>query len=206
MDNVKENNAAVPDLPPYDEARKKAIERAVLDILINIGEDPDREGLQRTPERIANMFDEILAGYREDPIQLVNEALFDVEYDEMVVVKDIEFFSMCEHHMLPFYGRAHIAYIPRQKVIGLSKIPRIVEMFAQRLQVQERLTRQVADLIQEVLHPHGVAVVIEAAHLCSMMRGIKKENARMVTSTMLGAFRNSEKTRNEFMQHIVRRI
>lgn len=204
MHNSKDTEANIPDLPIDDEARKTAIEKAVLDILINIGEDPDREGLQRTPERMAKMFDEILAGYREDPVQLVNEALFEVDYDEMVVVKNIEFFSMCEHHMLPFYGRAHIAYIPRQKIIGLSKIPRIVEMYAQRLQVQERLTRQVAELIQEVLHPYGVAVVIEAAHLCSMMRGIKKENARMVTSTMLGAFRSSEKTRNEFMQHVLR--
>ena len=164
-------------------ARKEAIAAAVRQILINIGEDPDREGLGRTPTRIAKMYDEILAGYDTDPRELVNEALFEVEYDEMVVVKDIEFF-------------------PTNKVIGLSKIPRIVEMFAQRLQVQERMTRQIADLIDEVLNPHGVAVVVEASHLCSMMRGVKKEHARMITSAMLGTFRKKEKTRNEFLQHL----
>ena len=183
-------------------ARKDTIVRAVRDILASIGEDPDRGGLQRTPERIARMYDEILAGYNVDPVGLVNEAMFDVEYDEMVVVKDIEFFSMCEHHMLPFYGRAHVAYIPTKKVIGLSKIPRIVEMFARRLQVQERMTKQIGDLLEEVLNPQGVAVIVEAAHLCSMMRGIKKEHARMVTSSMLGCFKDNEKTRNELLHHI----
>jgi GTP cyclohydrolase IA len=158
--------------------------------------------LQRTPERIARMYDEILAGYHVDPAELINDALFEVEYDEMIVVKDIEFFSMCEHHMLPFYGRAHVAYLPRDKVVGLSKIPRIVEMYGRRLQVQERMTRQIAELIREMLHPYGVAVVVEASHMCSMMRGVKKEHARMVTSTMLGAFRKDPKTRNEFMQHL----
>jgi GTP cyclohydrolase I len=132
----------------------------------------------------------------------VNGALFDVEYDEMIVVKDIEYFSMCEHHMLPFYGRAHVAYIPSDKIIGLSKIPRIVEMFARRLQVQERMTREIAELIDEVLNPQGVAVVLEGSHMCSMMRGVKKEHARMVTSAMLGCFKQNEKTRNEFMQHL----
>jgi GTP cyclohydrolase I len=188
--------------PDGDLAQKEAIETAIRQILINVGEDPEREGLQRTPERIARMYDEILAGYNVDPVALVNDALFEVEYDEMVVVKDIEFFSMCEHHMLPFFGRAHVAYTPTNKVIGLSKIPRIVEMFARRLQVQERMTRQIASLIEEVLNPYGVAVVIEASHLCSMMRGVKKEHARMVTSTMLGCFRENEKTRNEFMHHL----
>lgn len=182
--------------------RKAAIEAAIREILFNVGEEPAREGLQRTPERVARMYDEILAGYSVDPVALVNDALFDVEYDEMVVVKDIEFFSMCEHHMLPFFGRANVAYIPSQKVIGLSKIPRIVEMFARRLQVQERMTRQIAELIEEVLEPQGVAVVIEASHMCSMMRGVKKENARMVTSAMLGCFRKSDKTRNEFLHHL----
>jgi GTP cyclohydrolase I len=148
------------------------------------------------------MYDEILAGYRVDPAELINDALFNVEYDEMIVVKDIEFFSMCEHHMLPFFGRAHVAYLPREKVVGLSKIPRIVEMYGRRLQVQERMTRQIAELIQEMLNPYGVAVVVEASHMCSMMRGVKKEHARMVTSTMLGAFRKDPKTRNEFMQHL----
>ncbi len=183
-------------------ARKDAIVKAVRDILKSIGEDPDRGGLLRTPERISRMYDEILAGYNVDPVALVNDAMFDVEYDEMVVVKDIEFFSMCEHHMLPFYGRAHVAYVPTNKIIGLSKIPRIVEMFARRLQVQERMTKQIADLLEEVLHPQGVAVVVEAAHLCSMMRGIKKEHVRMVTSSMLGCFRENDKTRNELLHHI----
>jgi GTP cyclohydrolase I len=183
-------------------ARKQELEEAIYKILSLIGEDPDRDGLQRTPERIARMYDEILAGYHIDPAELINDALFEVEYDEMIVVKDIEFFSMCEHHMLPFYGRAHVAYLPRDKVVGLSKIPRIVEMYGRRLQVQERMTRQIAELIREMLNPFGVAVVVEASHMCSMMRGVKKEHARMVTSTMLGAFRKDPKTRNEFMQHL----
>jgi GTP cyclohydrolase I len=151
------------------------------------------------------MYDELTAGYHVDPIQLINEALFEVDYDEMVIVKDIDFSSLCEHHMLPFFGRAHVAYIPDGKVLGLSKIPRIVEMFARRLQVQERMTRQIADFIQEVLHPRGVAVVVEGAHMCSMMRGVKKPNATMTTSAMLGAFRDEAKTRAEFMGHIARR-
>jgi GTP cyclohydrolase I len=182
--------------------RKQAIEDAVRSILTNVGEDAEREGLQRTPHRVAKMYDELLAGYDTDPVKLVNGALFDVEYDEMIVVKDIEFFSMCEHHMLPFYGRAHVAYIPSEKIIGLSKIPRIVEMFARRLQVQERMTRQIAELIEEVLDPQGVAVVVEGSHMCSMMRGVKKEHPRMVTSTMLGSFKENAMTRNEFMQHL----
>jgi GTP cyclohydrolase I len=181
---------------------KAAIEHAVRTILTNVGEDVDREGLQRTPHRVAKMYDEILAGYQTDPIAVVNGALFDVEYDEMIVVKDIEYFSMCEHHMLPFYGRAHVAYIPSDKIIGLSKIPRIVEMYARRLQVQERMTRQIADLLDEVLQPLGVAVVVEGAHMCSMMRGVKKEHPRMVTSAMLGSFKENAMTRNEFMQHL----
>jgi len=182
--------------------RKATIEAAIREIIINVGEEPDREGLRRTPERVARMYDEILAGYSIDPVALVNDALFNVEYDEMVVVKDIEFFSMCEHHMLPFFGRANVAYVPSQKVIGLSKIPRIVDMFARRLQVQERMTRQIAELIEEVLEPQGVAVVIEASHMCSMMRGVKKEHARMLTSSMFGCFRKSDKTRNEFLHHL----
>ena len=184
------------------DANKQALEAAVADILTHVGEDPEREGLQRTPHRVAKMYDEILAGYEVDPVALVNGALFDVDYDEMIVVKDIEFFSMCEHHMLPFFGRAHVAYIPGEKIIGLSKIPRIVEMFARRLQVQERMTRQIADLIDEILAPQGVAVVVEGSHMCSMMRGVKKEHPRMVTSTMLGSFKDNGLTRNEFMQHI----
>lgn len=184
--------------------RYAEIEEAVRTILASVGEDPDREGLVRTPHRVAKMYDELLAGYHVDPVKLVNEALFDVEYDEMIIVKDIEFFSMCEHHMLPFYGRAHVAYIPRTKVIGLSKIPRIVEMFARRLQVQERMTRQIADMIEDVLDPLGVAVVVEGSHMCSMMRGVKKEHPRMVTSAMLGSFKENAMTRNEFMDHLRR--
>lgn len=186
------------------QARKASIEAAVRDILTDIGEKPDREGLLNTPGRVARMYEELTVGYHTDPIKLINGALFDVDYDEMVIVKDIDFYSLCEHHLLPFFGRAHVAYIPDGKVVGLSKIPRIVEMFARRLQVQERMTRQIADLIQEVLHPRGVAVVIEAAHMCSMMRGVKKANATMTTSTMLGSFRESSKTRAEFMGHIAR--
>jgi GTP cyclohydrolase I len=156
MHNLKENYQVDHLSSNGDAASKEAIAQAVRTILENVGEDPDRQGLQGTPERIARMYDEVLEGYAIDPVKLVNNALFDVEYDEMVVVKDIEFFSMCEHHMLPFFGRAHVAYTPCKKVIGLSKIPRIVEMFARRLQVQERMTRQIAELVDEVLHPYGV--------------------------------------------------
>ena len=176
----------------------------VESILRAIGENPERDGLKRTPERVARMYEELLAGYRTDPVALVNDALFEVEYDEMVIVRDIEFYSLCEHHMLPFIGRAHVAYIPRGRVIGLSKIPRIVDMFARRLQVQERMTRQIADFLQEVLHPRGVAVVVEAIHMCSMIRGVKKHDSRMTTSSMLGAFRNNMATRMELLDNISR--
>lgn len=206
MANKKNGNPQDDKVRPVldEETRHAVIERAVYDILSAVGEDPEREGLQRTPERIARMYEEVLAGYEIDPVALVNEALFEVEYDEMIVVKDIEFFSLCEHHMLPFFGRAHVAYIPSEKVIGLSKIPRIVEMYARRLQVQERMTRQIADLIDEILAPQGVAVVVEGSHMCSMMRGVKKEQARMVTSAMLGNFKTSQKTRSEFLEHLRR--
>jgi len=162
------------------------------------------EGLLRTPERVAKSYQELLSGYRTDPIDLLNEAIFEVSYDEMVIVRDIEFYSMCEHHMLPFLGRAHVAYLPKGKVIGLSKIPRIVDMFARRLQVQERMTKQIAELIDELLHPKGVAVVVEGLHLCSVMRGVKKHNARMTTSSMSGAFRTNLSTRQEFLDNISR--
>ena len=206
MNRSNGNERSMVRVPELDEEleRKQVIEEAVRDILTNVGEDPEREGLVRTPERVARMYDELLAGYHVDPVALVNDALFDVEYDEMIVVKDIEFFSLCEHHMLPFYGRAHVAYIRSDKVIGLSKIPRIVEMFARRLQVQERMTQEIAGLLDQVLRPQGVAVVVEGAHMCSMMRGVKKENARMVTSAMLGNFKDNPKTRNEFMAHLRR--
>jgi GTP cyclohydrolase I len=187
-----------------DEIDHERIVEAVSAILESIGEDTDREGLQRTPLRVANAYEELLSGYRTDPIELLNEAIFDVSYDEMVIVRDIEFYSMCEHHMLPFIGRTHVAYLPKGKVIGLSKIPRIVDMFARRLQVQERMTRQIADLLDELLHPKGVAVVVEGLHLCSVMRGVKKHDARMTTSAMSGAFRSNMPTRQEFLDNISR--
>jgi len=183
---------------------KQVIQQATYQMLKAFGEDPEREGLKRTPERVSKMYDELLAGYRIDPMAMVNGALFDVEYDEMVIVRDIEFYSLCEHHMLPFIGRAHVAYVPRGKVIGLSKIPRIVDMFARRLQVQERMTRQVADFIEELLHPRGVAVVLEALHMCSMIRGVKKHDSRMTTSAMLGSFRTDLAMRMEFLDNISR--
>lgn len=186
------------------EKHRAAIEKAVYKTLKSIGEDPQREGLQRTPERVARMYEELTAGYHTDPIALINDALFEVDYSEMVIVKDIDFYSLCEHHMLPFLGKAHVAYIPNGKVVGLSKIPRIVDMFARRLQVQERMTQQIASFIDEVLQPHGVAVVVEGVHMCMMMRGVKKANASMITSAVLGTFKNDPKTRAEFTEHIAR--
>jgi GTP cyclohydrolase I len=180
------------------------IETSVEDILFAVGEDPDREGLENTPGRVARAYEELLAGYRTDPIELLNEAVFEVSYDEMVIVRDIEYYSMCEHHMLPFIGKAYVAYIPDGKVIGLSKIPRIVDMYSKRLQVQERMTRQIADLLDELLHPQGVGIVVEGLHLCSVMRGVKKHDARMTTSAMLGAFRTNMPTRQEFLDNISR--
>jgi GTP cyclohydrolase I len=180
------------------------IEAAVKTLLEAFGEDVDREGLERTPERVARMYDELLAGYRVDPFKLINEAIFSVEYDDMVIVRDIEFYSMCEHHMLPFLGKAHVAYLPQGKVIGLSKIPRVVDLFARRLQVQERMTRQIADFLEAAIHPQGVAVVVEGLHLCSKIRGVKKAESRMVTSAMKGCFRENEVTRHEFLEHISR--
>jgi GTP cyclohydrolase I len=189
------------DLPPVD---LDAIEESTQTVLTAIGENPEREGLQRTPRRVAKAMAEMLQGYRTDPSALINGALFEVEYDDMVIVRDIPYQSLCEHHMLPFLGKAHIAYIPNGKVIGLSKIPRIVDMFAQRLQVQERMTRQIAEFIHEVLQPEGVAVVMDGVHMCSMIRGVKKHGSGMTTSAMLGAFRKDERTRAEFMAHIAR--
>jgi GTP cyclohydrolase IA len=183
---------------------KPLVKDTILQLLKAIGEDPDREGLKNTPDRVSRMYIELLSGYSADPDQIINGALFNISYDEMVLVRDIEFYSLCEHHMLPFMGRAHIAYLPAGKVIGLSKIPRIVDAYARRLQVQERMTRQIADFLQETLHPHGVAVVVEAMHLCSMMRGVKKHDARMTTSAMHGAFRANLATRQEFLDNISR--
>lgn len=202
---VVQFEAALDSAPPLangDPDRVAGIERGVVDILLEIGEDPGREGLQGTPGRVARAYAELTAGYRIDPVRLINDAIFTVDYDEMVVVRDIDFYSLCEHHMLPFYGRAHVAYIPQGKVIGLSKIPRIVEMFARRLQVQERMTVQIADFIEQVIGPGGVGVVAEGIHMCAVMRGVRKENARMVTSAMRGSFREDEKTRSEFLGFI----
>ena len=181
-----------------------SIQQAAEQMLIAFGENPGRAGLKRTPERVARMYSELLAGYSADPAALINDALFEVTYDEMVIVRDIEFYSMCEHHLLPFMGRAHVAYLPNGRVIGLSKIPRVVDLFARRLQVQERMTRQIADVLNEVLAPKGVAVVVEGLHLCTMMRGVKKQNARMTTSAVHGAFRSNMATRQEFLDNISR--
>lgn len=201
-DNENVINAA--QLFTGGEMNRGEIKTSVRKILEAVGEDPDRDGLLRTPERVSRMYEELLGGYRMDPVAMVNDAIFEVEYDQMVIVRDIEFYSLCEHHMLPFIGRAHVAYVPDGKIVGLSKIPRVVEMFARRLQVQERMTRQVADFLNELLHPRGVAVVIEALHLCSMMRGIKKHDARMTTSAVHGYFRTNMATRMEFLDNISR--
>ena len=179
-----------------------ALEKAYLEVIEKIGEDPDRDGLKRTPERMAKAIRFLTRGYQEDAGQLLRGALFEVDYDEMVIVKDIEMFSLCEHHMLPFFGKVHVAYLPKGKVIGLSKIPRLVDIFARRLQVQERLTKQIADAIQDAIDPIGVGVVIEARHLCMMMRGVEKQHSATVTSSMLGAFRNEHETREEFLSLI----
>ena len=181
------------------------VEDAVRDILVEIGEDPAREGLLGTPDRVHRMYAELTAGYHVDPDRLVNAAIYEVSYSEMVVVKDIPFYSLCEHHLLPFFGTASVAYIPRGRVIGLSKIPRIVEMFARRLQVQERMTQQIADFLNERLGPQGVGVVVEANHLCAVMRGIRKPGTTMTTSAVLGLFRSRDRTRAEFFSHLDRR-
>jgi GTP cyclohydrolase I len=176
-----------------------AMHAAVRTLLAGIGEDPQREGLERTPERVAQALRYLTSGYRTDIREILNGALFEVCYDEMVIVKDIELFSLCEHHLLPFYGKAHVAYLPDRKVIGLSKLPRVVDMFARRLQIQERLTSQIAQTIQEAIEPRGVGVVIEARHFCMMMRGVEKQHSSAITSAMLGVFRDSKQTRDEFL-------
>lgn len=176
-----------------------ALEIITRNLLNSLGEDPDREGLRGTPDRVAKSLRFLTSGYGMKVEELLNGALFSVAYDEMVIVKDIELFSMCEHHMLPFFGKCHVAYLPKKKVIGLSKIPRIVDMFARRLQIQERLTHEIASTIQEAIHPAGVGVVIEARHLCMMMRGVEKQHSATITSTMLGVFRENHKTREEFL-------
>ena len=178
------------------------IEKSVKEILSFIGENPNREGLLRTPKRVAKAWQFLTSGYKQDVKEVLNGAVFKEKYDEMVIVKDIDFFSMCEHHLLPFYGKAHIAYIPNGKILGLSKLPRLVEVFSRRLQVQERMTQQIADTLFKTLEPDGVAVVIEARHLCMMMRGVEKQNSVATTSAMLGSFRDDERTRNEFLKLI----
>ena len=204
VDDCNDPLALAADLFCDEDMDKDTIEKSVKDILNAVGEDVNREGLLRTPHRVAKSYEELLAGYRMDPKALINDAIFNVAYDEMVIVRDIEFYSLCEHHMLPFIGRIHVAYIPTNKVIGLSKIPRIVDLFSRRLQVQERMTRQIAEYIQVVLNPQGVAVVAEGLHMCMMLRGVKKHDARMTTSTMLGAFRDDMSTRMEFLDNISR--
>jgi len=179
-----------------------SFEELVREMLVRLNEDPTREGLVRTPERVHKAFEFLTKGYREDPEALLKAALFTVTYDEMVIVKDIEMFSLCEHHMLPFFGKVHVAYIPNGKVIGLSKIPRLIELFSRRLQIQERLTTQIAETIQKVIEPQGVGVVIEARHLCMMMRGVEKQHSAAVTSSMLGSFRQEQETRTEFLSLI----
>ncbi len=190
------------DGPVLSKECKTIVANSVLNILYAVGEDPLREGLVDTPTRVARSYDELLAGYNVDTEKLLNNALFDVEYSEMVIVAGIDFYSMCEHHMLPIIGKAHVAYIPNKKVVGLSKIPRIVEAFARRLQVQERMTQQIANLIDELVEPQGVAVIVDGLHMCVAMRGAKKSNARMRTSALTGLFLKNELTRMEFMEHI----
>ena len=176
------------------------MERLIRDMLKEIGEDPTREGLEKTPARVAKAWEYLTSGYRQNVHDILNEALFTEEYDEMVVVKDIDVYSLCEHHCLPFFGKCHIAYMPSKKIVGLSKLPRLVEMYARRLQVQERLTTQIAQTLDEALQPRGVAVVIEAVHLCMLMRGVEKQNSKAVTSAMLGSFRDRPETRAEFLE------
>ena len=190
------------DGPVLDATCKREVANSVLHILESVGEDTDRDGLKNTPLRVARMYDEVLLGYTVDPVALLNNALFDVEYDEMVTVTGIDFYSLCEHHLLPIIGQAHVAYVPNKKVVGLSKIPRIVDAFARRLQVQERMTRQIADLLNSLVEPQGVAVVLVATHLCVAMRGAQKANARMRTSALLGSFLDDAKTRAEFLDQI----
>jgi GTP cyclohydrolase I len=197
--------AAIEGTRSHGDDANGRVEAAVRQILVEIGEDPDRQGLEGTPERVHRMYTELTAGYHVDADRIVNGAIFDVAYSEMVVVKDIPFYSLCEHHLLPFFGTAAVAYLPRGRVIGLSKIPRIVEMYARRLQVQERLTQQIGEFLQERLNPQGVGVVMEATHLCAVMRGIRKPGTIMTTSSVLGLFRTRDRTRAEFFAHLGRR-
>ena len=191
------------DLPPT--LTSATYEELVREMIVRLGEDPEREGLSRTPARVEKAMKFLVKGYQDDPEALLRKALFSVSYDEMVIVKDVEMFSLCEHHLLPFFGKVHVAYIPNGKVIGLSKIPRLIEAFSRRLQIQERLTTQIAEAIQHAIEPQGVGVVIEARHLCMMMRGVEKQHSSAVTSSMLGSFRHEEETRTEFLSLIRQR-
>jgi GTP cyclohydrolase I len=194
---MSKNKAAVEVMTPRD--RNSPIAPHIHEIIGALGEDPGRSGLQQTPMRVEKALKFLTSGYQTDIASIVNGAIYDVQYDEMVIVKDIEFFSMCEHHMLPFFGKMHVAYLAKNKVIGLSKIPRIVDTFARRLQIQERLTQEVAQCLQDMLDPHGVGVICEARHFCMMMRGVEKQSSCTITSTMLGAFRTGKETRDEFL-------
>lgn len=194
-------NAELVEVPAPD----SHVADLVRELLVSVGEDPDREGLQRTPERVSRMFGELLAGYQTDVQAVVNGAIFHTTNDDMVVVRDIEFYSLCEHHLLPFFGRVHVAYIPDGEVIGLSKIPRILDIFSRRLQIQEQMTQQIAECLDSILHPRGVAVIAEGAHMCGMMRGVKKGQARMTTTAMIGEFKSDAALRAELLAHLQRR-
>lgn len=201
-DGMGKTEFGEPHLPDIDKQAIDKLKNIVTDLLIEIGEDPKREGLLRTPERVAKAYKYLTRGYDQDIDEILNGAIFNECYNEIVIVKNIDFFSLCEHHLLPFYGKCHIAYIPNNKIVGLSKIPRIVEMFSRRLQVQERMTTQIGEVLYKALDPQGVAVVIEARHLCMMMRGVEKQNSIATTSNMLGVFKSNAKTRDEFLKLI----
>ncbi|HEY0702285.1 MAG TPA: GTP cyclohydrolase I FolE [Candidatus Acidoferrales bacterium] len=192
----KADEIIIPETAASESGR---IAQRVREILGDLGENPERDGLKRTPERFEKALRFLTSGYQQDPAKLLNGAMFDVAYDEMVVVKDIEVYSLCEHHLLPFFGKCHVAYLPNKRVVGLSKVARLVDMFARRLQIQERLTSQIANAIQDQLHPQGVGVIVEARHLCMVMRGVEKQNSTTTTSAMLGAFRDNKQTRDEFL-------
>ena len=196
---MSDTNGDATEIVVPETAESGSIPELVRKMFVEVGEDPNREGLQQTPERFEKAFRFLTSGYDQDPAKILNGAMFSVCYDEMVVVKDIEMYSLCEHHLLPFFGKCHVAYLPNKKVVGLSKIARLVNMYARRLQIQERLTNQIANTIQEQLNPQGVGVIIEARHLCMVMRGVEKQNSLAVTSAMLGAFRDNKETRDEFL-------